>query len=672
MSLGPRHQAAEELEEIGRTEPTLTLDAAADPVFGEQLEPELPNEQPLVEAQGMDVGTLLLALSALGAGLGVALGLAGSSGVVLTARLLLALVGTGALLTEHLMAPRRPTDLYPLLLLSSPVAAATLAVAARLTGHPATSEALAVSGLITLSTAASLLLMERAERPSDVERELIEHTLTAPSRRVVGTETIVAEAEDLRPGEEIVIEAGDTVPVDATIVAGSARVHPWLGARGIEQRAEGDPLLAGAVVAEGRLRAVVGWAGHDRLWMRLTNDPRRRADLVAPMALLGRRVAERGAPIAAVAAALVAFAANADVLYILLAAAATHAALSNPAITQSGALYVMRAVLRALRRGIAFRTADALERASRVTGVAFCARGTLLLGEPELVSIEPFSGFDPTRVLALVAGAESHATHPLAAAILRAARARAVRPDAVRSPTVVPGLGVTAFASTGEELVVGSRALMLRERVAVAKAESKIADLEMMGRQVLFVALAGRLVGIVGLQDGLRPGARAAVQHLLDVSVEPVLLSGDARETSEALGRALDIAHVRPEVLPRERGDEIRRIAETGMLVAVVGRSPVDDIALGAADLSIALRSAGTSTAEWGVLLASDDVRDAALAVRLAHGARRDVRLGLLLSATPAVLGTVAVLFSLAPLAAAPLGALIGALITALRLSSTS
>ena len=89
---------------------------------------------------------------------------------------------------------------------------------------------------------------------------------------------------------------------------------------------------------------------------------------------------------------------------------------------------------------------------------------------------------------------------------------------------------------------------------------------------------------VVGLQDGLRPGARAAVQHLLDVGIEPVLLSGDTRETCEALGRAVDIDHIRPEVLPVDRGDEIRRLADGGAVVAVLGRSPNDDATLSAVE----------------------------------------------------------------------------------------
>jgi Cu+-exporting ATPase len=238
----------------------------------------------------------------------------------------------------------------------------------------------------------------------------------------------------------------------------------------------------------------------------------------------------------------------------------------------------------------------------------------------------------------------------------------------VRSPDVQHGLGVTAVASNGQPLVVGSRALMLKERISVATAESRITDLEAMGRTVLLVALGGRLIGVVGLQDGLRPGARAAVQHLLDVGVEPVLLSGDARETCEALGRALDIEHVRPELLPTERGEEIRRLADGGATVAVVGRSPGDDAALSAADVAIALGAAGSSAGEWSVQLASDDARDAAYAVRLAHRCRSEGRMGMTLTLGPGIGGALAVAFGVAPPSIAPIAALLGTLAAVGRL----
>ena len=615
-----------------------------------------------------DVAALLITIALVAGALSAALVLVGSSPIALTARVVLVLVATGAFVAHAFTTVRDPSDLHPVSATASPAGAAVATLIARLTNHPDASEVTGFAGVLVASLSIIVWLMERARHPVAVERALVAESLAVSGHRIVGDDVVDAPADDLRPGEEIVVEQGEVVPVDATVVAGRATVRPWPSATTSIVRDEGDPVVAGARVLEGRLRAIAGWASNDRAFMRLTHDVRRRADLHAPLARLGHNLAVRGAIVAAAVAALAAFTSDRDPIWIVVYAVAAHAALANRAVAQVAALHVAKAVLASLRRGVVFRTAESLDKAGRVSSAAFCARGTLLLGEPEVASIEAFGSFDADTVLALVAGTEGSGSRPTAVAIQRAARARGIRPDGVRSPAVQAGLGVTAVAASGQTLVVGSRGLMLRERISVALAEDRITDLEAMGRTVILVALGGRLAGLVGLQDGLRPGARAAVQHLLDVGIEPVLLSGDTRETCEALGRAVDIDHIRPEVLPADRGDEIRRLSDGGAIVAVLGRSPNDDAALSAAEVSVALDSAGSSTAEWSVQLASDDVRDGAFALRLAHGCRGDARRGLLWAAGPGVGGAILMTISLAPVTAPVLLSLLGATIAASRL----
>ncbi len=668
-----RHQKAEALDDVLEPSPASErLPQATEPELDEAASapPALVHTDDVVAPA--DVGSLLLALGLLGGALAVALILSGDSQVALTARAIVAGVACLALCAKHAMGQRDPSELHPVSLLAAPVLSVVLAWVALLGEHPRAPMAITLSALIVSGLALTSILTLRARRPIDAEREQISAALDQTAHRVVGEEMAPARAGDLRPGEEIVVEASETVPVDALISAGQATVLPWLNAKTPITVREGDTVVAGAQVVEGRLRAVVSWAAHDRAWIRLTNDLRRRADLFASLARVGKISASRGAPLAAALAALTAFAANHDLLTILLFATSVHAAIATPCIAQLPALHTARGLLEALRRGIVFRTADALDQASRVTMTAFCARGTLLLGEPEVANIEPLGGYDASEVLALIAGAEAASTHPVATAVLRAARARNVRPDASRSHNTWPGLGVTAVASAGQRLVVGSRALMLKEGIGVASAEGQITEFEAMGRTVLLVALGSRLIGVVGLQDGLRPGARAAVQHLLDVGVEPVLLSGDARETCEAIGRTLDIQHVRPEVPPAERGEQVRRLADGGAIVAVVGQSPMDDGALTASDVSVALSSAGSTTVEWAVQLASDDVRDAAYAIRLAHFTRQEARLSLLLALGPSVVAALAVSFALASPAVAPLIGAAGGIAALLRLRSAA
>jgi P-type E1-E2 ATPase len=610
---------------------------------------------------------LLLLLAALGALLALGLGVAGSAPAVLTARVVLCAVATLAFVTEGATSGRDRAEIHPLALAASPIAAAGIAWGTFLLGDARASEAATLTSVILLGATLGTYLLRRARRPIDSERDALLAAVDGPCRRVVGEEVAAGRSADLRPGEEILVEAGDVVPADATVTAGTGVVHPWFGAKVSRPAQEGDTLLAGATVMEGRLRAVVGWADVDRAFIRLTHDERRRADLFSALARFGKTFTERAAPFISGFAALAAFAAGQDGVEILLSAVAVHAACAQPATASVAALWVARAVLLSLRRGVVFRTAEALDRAGRVSTAVFCARGTLLLGEPEVASIEGFAKSTPEEVLSLVAGAENSEQHPTASAVLRAARGRGIRPDAVRSQTVLPGLGVTAIASNGQPLVVGSRALMLREHVSVAAAERRVTELEGMGQSVLLVARAGRLLGLVGLQDGLRPGARSAVQHLLDSGIEPVLMSGDARETCEALGRALAIDHIRPELPPAERGDEVRRLSDGGAITAVIGQSPADDAALAAAEVSVALGTAGSSSAEWSVQLATDDARDATHALSIARDCLRGVRVDLAIILTPTLGLAAMTALGLAPSILPPLAAAAAAAIALKR-----
>jgi P-type E1-E2 ATPase len=507
-------------------------------------------------------------------------------------------------------------------------------------------------------------MAELARRPSAGERAWIASLLAMPARRAPEGAAVEVAADftyDARPGEAILVEPGEIVPVDVRVESAEVDVFPWAGAATSVRRRKGDAVVAGAEIQSGRLRGVCTAAGHDRAFARVLLDPRRRADALAPLARASRAVAERWAIVAAAIGALSSFVAGRLAVEVAMAAVAVHAALSTPLIASLAAVHVAHGILLGLRRGITYKSADAWDRVGAASAAAFCARGTLLLGEPELVEIEsPGGKLDPAEILALAAAAERTDVHPIATAILRAARARGVRLEGVRNSNRHDGLGVTAITANGEDLCVGSRALLLEQRISIAIAEDRIAELEALGRTVVLVAVGARLAGFLSFQDGLRPGARAAVQHLLDEQNEPVLISGDARETCEAIARALDIEHIRPEVASADRAAEVKRIVDTGTSVAVIGHPGVDRAALAAGDVSVALAAAGAVPGDFDVALASDDVRDAALAVALARRTRALARAGVAIAVLPAVVGSVIVAFGLLPPAYAPLASLLG------------
>jgi cation transport ATPase len=615
------------------------------------------------------INVMLLGLAITSGVLSISLVLAGVSSTVMVLRYALAFFPLVAIAVFTVRTRREPTDVSPLLLLAPGAAACALAVWTFLARDLAAEEAATFAGVVVTGIAAAIALVHRARRAGAAERSHIAAILDSGVKRPTG----VAEGarDPVRPGEEVSLEPGSVLGVDGNVTAGEAVVIPWIGTTDPVRRREGDAIVAGARVISGRLRVRASYVALDRSWARLALDPRRRADVHARVAQLSRTIAERGGLVAMLLAGFAALVNREPVAQIALSAIAAYAAITTATVASMAALHVARGVLEGLRQGIAYRLASDWDRAGDVSIAAFCARGTLLVGEPELADLEPLGRWNEAQVLGFAAGAESASTHPVAMAVQRAAVVRRVTPDAVRSPVAQPGLGVTAVASTGEALTVGSRALMLREKISVAIAEQKIAEIEGRGREVLLVALGGRLVGVLGMQDGLRTGSRAAVQHLLDAQVEPVLLSGDSRETCEAIGRALDIEHVRPEILPADRALEIERLSQGGVTVAVIGHPRTDEAALSASDVAVAMPSSGVGPGEWGVTLAADDVRHGALAISLARRTKYEARAGLVLALAPGVAFALAVAFGVLPAAYAPLAGLCGAAASALHARAT-
>jgi Cu+-exporting ATPase len=518
----------------------------------------------------------------------------------------------------------------------APLVAILAALGAALFGAAEADASARIAGVVCAVAAGSRIWIERKRRTlGAIERWL---GLALGEAETGAEASTTRSVSALKPGEELVLRAGDRVHADVVITAGEARVEPWLGSRSSVLRREGDGLLAGALLVDGALRAVVRWVGHDRGWARLGVDPTRRADRHLGVARLAEQLASTGA--VALALLVVAACVSLDVppMLALGYGACALAALANVALADLIALLVAQGVHRLQLRGICFRSAAALDRAGRVSSVVFCDRGTLLSGELSVASIEPSGSLGENELLGLLAGAYAGVASPIAFALTRSLSGQKLRADAVRSPNHLPGLGVTAVASNGQVLVAGTRALLLDRRISVASAETRLAELEALGRSVLLVALDGRWVGLVALQDGLRPGARAATQTLIDAGVEPVLLSGEARETCRALARHIGIEHVRPEVLPHDRAAEIRRLSQAAGVLAVVGSS-IDDAALAAAPLSIDIDARGGPLERCDIAIASGDVRDAARAIQLAHALHARTRAALVTALAPSALG---------------------------------
>ncbi|MBM4375655.1 MAG: HAD family hydrolase [Deltaproteobacteria bacterium] len=651
--------------------PRFALDELIEPVATslEQREDASPVDTPTP-----DMGGLLLGLTLVAGLLAMALEMAAPSSLVHVARLLLVGVAVATIAGHAATARGRRLAVdgsfvrdeaapHWSLAVVAPVLGFLVAVAARLsTGGAFAERALFLASTIVVADAIVASVASLAARPTERRRAWL-------LQRLGGGASDVSP-----PGREVVLRSDALVPADVEVVEGDAVVASWVSGASTMRRRAGDVVAAGLRIVSGELRGRVLRAGTERALLRSFFEAARRPEVDAEVVRGARRLAVRFSPLFAVLAAGSAYAFRAQPIEVVMVAVAVHAALSSAALVVVPGLTVARGTLEALDRGILYGTAAAWDRAGRATAAVFCARGTLLRGEPELVEIELFGGAGAqprsaaaNGVLALAASALASESTPTAFALRRAARERGLAADLVRNTRSHEGRGVTGVGATGEAVVVGTRELMVERRVSVAAAEGAMAKLEAAGRTVLLVARSGRLFGVCALQDGLRPGARAAVQHLLDARIEPVLMSPDTAATCEAIGRALDIDHLRAEVREDERGAAVQRLRDVGARVVVLGHAKEDDAALRTADVAVVLGGVGRATEDPAARLdevatVTDDVRDAALAVALAQRWRARASTAFLMVAIPAGFGSLVVAGRLLPPEYAPIAQLLGAI----------
>ncbi|MBL8720976.1 MAG: cation-translocating P-type ATPase [Myxococcales bacterium] len=533
-----------------------------------------------------------------------------------------------------------------------------LAWGLRMLGKSGSGTALAASVWVVVAAAVAEVVGHASLRP----------TLEA-ARGILGA---LAHDDEIEVGSMVELRVGTAVRADVRILDGRVTLELW-AAGGISfERGEGEPVPAGAIVRGGAATARVTATGRDRAFARLLSDALERSDRASP----GLRTLDRSAPW--VVAALVGFAVAVGLVTrgrigpTAAAALVAGASMLVPPARRLAVRDQLAGIVEACRRGAAFRDASTFARASGVRSAIICARGTLLGGTPDGCDIEPLGDASRDDVLALAAGVEAGLPHPIAILVGKLADARGIRREVVRNVHVEPGLGVrgevAGVSGRMQEVVVGSRTHCLHAHVATAEHETRIVELERRGRDVVIVARGGRAIGLLLLQTPLRHGALAAVQRLHDIEVEPVLLGGGTRERLASIGKALDIENVRAEVLPRDRAAEVRRVAQTGGRVAVIGRSDLDGQALGAADVAIALDEAGNppdlreeprnDRGAGTIALAHDQLVSAVDVLALAQATRARVSATLLVGLVPVALAALPVALGLVRATYAPLAAL--------------
>jgi Cu+-exporting ATPase len=281
---------------------------------------------------------------------------------------------------------------------------------------------------------------------------------------------------------------------------------------------------------------------------------------------------------------------------------------------------------RGAEEGILIRSAAALEMLHRVDTVVLDKTGTLTIGRPAVTDVVAAPGEAPEAVLALAAAVEQGSEHPIAEAVIVRAKAQGLALPPVSGFRALPGRGIAA-AVAGGSVLLGNRGLMEAQGVDVAPLAARAVELAGEGQTIVYLALAGRLLGLLAVADSLRQEARSAVEGMRALGLRVAMLTGDNRATATAMARAAGIDRVLAEVLPEDKAREVKALQAKGHVVAMVGDGINDAPALVQADVGIAMGSgADVAMDAADVTLMRSDLRKVLAALDLSRRTIRIVR----------------------------------------------
>ena len=439
--------------------------------------------------------------------------------------------------------------------------------------------------------------------------------------------------EQVHIGDRLRVRPGDKVPVDGTLLEGRSSIDESMvtGESIPVEKGEGDPLVGGTLNGTGSFVMEAQRVGSETLLSQIVQMVAEAQRSRAPIQRIADQVAGYFVP-AVIAIAALAFIAWAifgpqpAMAHALVAAVSVLIIACPCALGLATPMSIMVGTGRGAGLGILIKNAEALELLEKVDTLLIDKTGTLTEGKPSLASLEGLAGFDPGELLRLSASLERGSEHPLAGAIVEAAKAQGLRLENASDFEAVTGKGVTGRVSA-RKVALGNAALLEELGVSPAPLASRMDELRAQGQTVMMVVVDGALAGLVGVADPVKASTPAALEALRREGIRIVMVTGDNGQTAAAVAERLAIDDVEADVLPQEKGAIVRRYRDQGRVVAMAGDGVNDAPALAEADVGIAMGS-GTDVAiaSAGVTLIKGDLAAIVRARQLSRATMRNIR----------------------------------------------
>ena len=465
--------------------------------------------------------------------------------------------------------------------------------------------------------------------------------LQVPTATVIrdGVEMEVAQ-EELREGDLILVRPGAKLPVDGVVEDGQSALDESMltGESAAVEKAPGDKVFAGTLNTTGSLRYRATKVGAETLLASIIRMVESALAAKAPVQQLADVISAYFVPVV-IAIATLTFAGwyifsppDVRLAHALISAVAVVVIACPCALGLAVPTGLIVSMGRGASRGILIRGGEALQKAARIDTLVVDKTGTLTEGKPAVSAVRALAPFSEDELLTLAGAAEAPSEHPLAKAVVAAARERALALAPATDFINAPGLGVSASVA-GKAVQVGRLTWLVARGVARDSFAAASGSADGAAGSELAVAVDGRAAGLIYLADQLRPTTTEAVTLFKRLGLRVVMLTGDRRQVAQAVATQLGLDSFRAEVLPQDKARVIAELQAAGRRVAMVGDGVNDAPALAQADVGIAMgggTGAAIETAE--VTLVKNDLRDAAHAIALARRTLRVIKQNLFLS----------------------------------------
>ncbi|MFN0195072.1 MAG: heavy metal translocating P-type ATPase [Aestuariivirga sp.] len=478
-----------------------------------------------------------------------------------------------------------------------------------------------------------VLELRARERTSGAIRALLD--LAPKTGRVIdenGTEEDIS-LDLVEIGDRLRVRPGEKVPVDGEVVEGHVSIDESMvtGESLPVSKDPGSKVIGGTLNSSGSFIMKVEKVGRDTMLARIVQMVADAQRSRAPIQRLADQVSGWFVPLVILIAVL-AFIAwsmwgpEPRFAYGLVAAVAVLIIACPCALGLATPMSIMVGVGRGAQAGVLIKNAEALERMEKVDTIVVDKTGTLTEGKPSVTAIVPTEGFDEAELLRLAASVEQASEHPLAAAIVAAAKARKLTLAKVMGFDAPTGKGAIGMVER-KRIVIGNAKFLEDLSIATDTLAASAEELRQDGATAIFVAVNGKAAGVIAIADPVKASTPAALDALRTAGIHVVMLTGDNRTTAQAIARKLGIAEVEADVLPDRKADVVAKLKASGRVVAMAGDGVNDAPALAAADVGIAMGT-GTDVAmeSAGVTLLKGDLTGIARARNLSRATMGNIR----------------------------------------------